>query len=65
MVEIEVGGVKLDGFNIARSATHGLVGFAAPALIVLVSYPVLIRHLGPAAFGRGAQSTPAFGLTPV
>ncbi len=51
MVEIEVGGVKLDGFNIARSATHGLVGFAAPALIVLVSYPVLIRHLGPAAFG--------------
>ena len=46
MVEGEVGGVK-----VARNAMHGLVGFVAPAAIVLVSYPVLIRHLGPAAFG--------------
>jgi len=46
VVEGEVGGVK-----VARNAVHGLVGFVVPAAVVLVSYPVLIRHLGPAAFG--------------
>jgi O-antigen/teichoic acid export membrane protein len=46
-----VGGVKVDGMKVARSAVHGLIGFAAPAAVVLASYPVLIRHLGAAAFG--------------
>lgn len=51
MVQDEVGGVKLGGIQIARNAVHGLIGFAAPAAVVLASYPVLIRHLGAAAFG--------------
>jgi len=42
----EVGGV-----NLRRNAGHGLLGFIAPSLIVFASYPVLIRHLGAAAFG--------------
>ncbi len=46
MVQSEVGGV-----NVVRNAVHGLVGFVAPALVVLVSYPVLLRHLGASAFG--------------
>ncbi len=37
--------------SIGRSAWHGLLGFAAPSLIVFASYPVLIRHLGADAFG--------------
>lgn len=37
--------------NIARNALYGVLGFVAPAAIVLASYTVLIRHLGPAAFG--------------
>jgi O-antigen/teichoic acid export membrane protein len=45
-VEIQVRGVSL-----GRNALHGLVGFLAPAVVVLGSYPVLIRHLGAAAFG--------------
>ena len=46
MVESQVGGM-----NIARNALYGVTGFVAPAAIVLASYTVLIRHLGPAAFG--------------
>lgn len=46
MVEGQVGGV-----NVARNAIHGVVGFVAPALIVVASYPVLMRHLGAQAFG--------------
>ena len=37
--------------KVGQNAVHGLMGFAAPAVVVLVSYPVLIRHLGTAAFG--------------
>jgi O-antigen/teichoic acid export membrane protein len=46
VVAREVGGV-----SIRRNAWHGLLGFAAPSLIVFASYPVLIRHLGASAFG--------------
>ncbi len=46
MVESPVGGMRL-----GRSAFQGLVGFVAPALVVFASYPVLLRHLGAAAFG--------------
>ncbi|HLN04586.1 MAG TPA: oligosaccharide flippase family protein [Bryobacteraceae bacterium] len=46
MVERQVGGV-----NVLRNAVHGLIGFVAPAVVVLASYPVLIRHLGTTAFG--------------
>lgn len=46
MVEGEVGGM-----NVARNAIHGLLGFVVPALVVFVSYPVLLHHLGQAAFG--------------
>jgi O-antigen/teichoic acid export membrane protein len=46
VVAREVGGV-----SIRRNAWHGLMGFAVPSLIVFASYPVLIRHLGAAAFG--------------
>jgi O-antigen/teichoic acid export membrane protein len=34
-----------------RNALQGLTGFALPAVIMLVSYPVLVRHLGAEAFG--------------
>ena len=51
MVERQVGGVNLDGPKVARNAVHGLIGFVAPAMVVLASYPVLIRHLGATAFG--------------
>src|SRR5579864_4653319 len=37
--------------SVGRSAWHGLLGFAVPSLVVFASYPVLIRHLGAAAFG--------------
>ena len=46
MVEGQVGGV-----NVVRNAVHGVIGFVAPALIVVASYPVLMRHLGTPAFG--------------
>lgn len=46
MVEGQVGGV-----NVGRNAVHGLIGFVAPALVVVASYPVLMRHLGVPAFG--------------
>lgn len=46
MVEGQVGGV-----NVARNAAHGVIGFVTPALVVVASYPVLMRHLGAAAFG--------------
>jgi O-antigen/teichoic acid export membrane protein len=46
VVESQVGGM-----SIARNAVHGFLGFVAPAAMVFASYPVLIRHLGPAAFG--------------
>jgi O-antigen/teichoic acid export membrane protein len=42
---------KVGGVSIRRNAWHGLMGFAVPSLIVFASYPVLIRHLGAAAFG--------------
>lgn len=51
MVEGQVGGVNVHGINVARSAVHGLIGFVAPALVVVASYPVLMRHLGAPAFG--------------
>ena len=37
--------------NVGRNVVHGVLGFVGPALVVLASYPVLVRHLGPAAFG--------------
>ena len=37
--------------KVARNAMHGLIGFVAPAAVVFASYPILIRHLGPSAFG--------------
>jgi len=46
VVQSEVGGVK-----IGRNAVHGLLGFAAPSLVIFASYPILIRHLGVPAFG--------------
>jgi O-antigen/teichoic acid export membrane protein len=46
MVQNQVGGMK-----VMRNAMHGLVGFVAPAVVVFASYPVLLHHLGPAAFG--------------
>ncbi len=36
---------------VRRNALQGLAGFALPAVIVLLSYPVLVRHLGAEAFG--------------
>jgi O-antigen/teichoic acid export membrane protein len=42
---------QVGGMNVARNALHGLLGFVAPAVVVFASYPVLLRHLGPAAFG--------------
>jgi len=46
MVQSQVGGV-----SVGRSAIHGALGFVVPTAVVLVSYPVLLRHLGGAAFG--------------
>src|SRR5216683_2683202 len=37
--------------NVGRNVVHGLLGFMGPAIIVAASYPVLVRHLGVAAFG--------------
>ena len=51
MVKRQVGGVTMNVAGVARNAVHGLVGFVAPAVVVLASYPVLIRHLGATAFG--------------
>jgi O-antigen/teichoic acid export membrane protein len=42
---------QVGGVSIGRNAWHGLLGFAAPSLIVFASYPLLIRHLGASAFG--------------
>ena len=43
----------MGGMNVMvrRNALQGLAGFALPAVIMLLSYPVLIRHLGAEAFG--------------
>lgn len=37
--------------NVGRNVVHGVLGFVGPLTIVVASYPVLVRHLGPAAFG--------------
>ena len=37
--------------NVGRNVVHGVLGFVGPAMVVVASYPVLVRHLGPAAFG--------------
>lgn len=37
--------------SLRRNTLHGLAGFLGPAVVVLASYPVLLRHLGAAAFG--------------
>jgi len=37
--------------NVGRNVVHGVLGFVGPLMIVVASYPVLVRHLGPAAFG--------------
>jgi len=39
------------GVSVGRSAIHGALGFVVPTVVVLVSYPVLLRQLGVAAFG--------------
>jgi O-antigen/teichoic acid export membrane protein len=36
---------------IRRNSFFGLLGFAVPVLVLLISYPVLIRHLGMARLG--------------
>jgi O-antigen/teichoic acid export membrane protein len=33
------------------NSIHGLLGFAIPALVMLIAFPILLRHLGPDAFG--------------
>ena len=37
--------------SIRRNSFFGLLGFAVPALVLLVAYPILIRHLGMARLG--------------
>jgi len=37
--------------NVGRNVVHGMLGFLGPSLVVVASYPVLVRHLGPASFG--------------
>jgi O-antigen/teichoic acid export membrane protein len=37
--------------SIRRNSFYGLLGFAIPTAVLLVAYPVLVRHLGAAAFG--------------
>src|SRR5579863_6889985 len=37
--------------NVGRNVVHGVLGFVGPTLVVVASYPVLVRHLGAAAFG--------------
>lgn len=51
MVEGQVGGVSVGRIKVARNAAHGLIGFVAPALVLVASYPVLMRHLGAQGFG--------------
>jgi O-antigen/teichoic acid export membrane protein len=48
VVERQVGCVSA---SVRRNAFHGLVGFALPTVVLLASYPVLVRHLGAAALG--------------
>jgi O-antigen/teichoic acid export membrane protein len=42
---------EMGGMNVGRNVVHGVLGFVGPLLIVVACYPVLVRHLGPAAFG--------------
>jgi O-antigen/teichoic acid export membrane protein len=37
--------------NVGRNVVHGVLGFVGPTVVVVASYPVLVRHLGPAGFG--------------
>jgi len=37
--------------SIARNSFYGLLGFVIPTVVMLVAYPVLVHHLGAAAFG--------------
>jgi O-antigen/teichoic acid export membrane protein len=37
--------------KVGRNVVHGVLGFAGPMMVVVASYPVLVGHLGPAAFG--------------
>ena len=37
--------------NVRRNVVHGVLGFMGPTMVVVASYPVLVRHLGAAVFG--------------
>ena len=37
--------------NVGRNVIHGVLGFLGPTMVVVASYPVLLRYLGAAAFG--------------
>lgn len=37
--------------NVGRNVVHGVLGFVGPTAVIVASYPVLVRHLGLAAFG--------------
>ena len=37
--------------NVGRNVIHGVLGFLGPTMVVVASYPVLLRQLGAAAFG--------------
>jgi len=45
-----------------RNSLYGLLGFVVPAGIVLVAYPVLVRGLGPEAFGIYLVATSMSGV---
>ncbi len=48
--------------SIRRNSLYGLLGFALPTLVVLIAYPVLVRTLGPQAFGIYLVGTSMSGV---
>ncbi len=37
--------------NLRRNTAYGAIGFVVPTVVLLVTYPIVLRHLGPQAMG--------------
>jgi len=47
--------------EIKQNSFYGLIGFAIPALILLIAYPILVKHLGTEVFGIYVLATSISG----
>lgn len=48
--------------SIRKNSFYGLLGFVVPTLVIFAAYPILVRHLGSAAFGVYILATSISGV---